>query len=794
MARSPRKRGPVDTGLRNAPYQSGTQTSDTLPTEAGVDEPDPKDPTEVAQWTKELSPDEFASRLKKTITEAENFVDMIVAPQRVRAAEYYMGQPFGDEEEGRSDIVLTELRDVVLATLPSLLRVFCSGDKVGEYEPRSAAGVEMAEQATDTANYVFIEKNAGFIKLHSVFKDALIKKMGVLTWWAEEKLKIVHRVFSGMSEEDVRMFEFQNPDAEFDNVELDTTGNADQMTGPLFRCTVRLKDKNTFYKVACVPPESFIIDRRATCVEDAAVVGTREMRTVSDLVEMGFREEEIREHGSPGRDDGWYWLQERQVRNPGYQWPDYPVDPSMERVKFYDVYVRIDADGDGVAELHRVRAIGEGFYVLKDELVDSAPYALFCPDPEPHTVYGQSLADQTMDIQRIKSHIMRNVMDSLAQSIHPRTVAVEGQVNMDDVLNMETGAIIRARAPGMVQELSTTFVGQQALPVMDYMDVIKTQRTGVKQGAAGLDPETLQSTTASAVNMTQADAQQRLEMIARIFAETGMRELYKGLLRLICEHQDKPMVVRLRGKYITVDPTTWDADMDVSINVGLGRGDDTKQMAFLSSVLAQQTTIMQEMGLINPVVTLKHFRNTLTDIANLAGRKDDTRYFAEITPELEQQVKEQLAASQKPDPNLVIAKAELAKVNAEAFAKAQQAAINRAKLQLDADMARDKLDADIILKAIDLQGKYGQPVDTAMILQLVNSPRRDVQALADVLIEREKQAAGQVLGMISADAVQESNPQSAPQAQDAQQPPQPPQQGPDLAQRAIDGAKPGVLN
>lgn len=730
--------------------------------------------------TEPLDDVEFQSRVWKNVTEAENFVDIIIGPQRLEAAKFYDAKPFGDELEGRSQIVMTTVADAVQQMLPSLLRIFCGSDKVGEYIPRSARAVPGADQATEAVNYIFLEQNRGFTLLYSWFKDALIKKLGVMTWYPEEHENVIVRQFSGLTEMQIAAFQQANPNASFKSITPmpDSPG--------FFKCAVELRDKNRRYHVRCVPPEEFLIDRRATSIERADLVGTRTMRTVSELVEMGFDEEEIREHGSPGRDDGWYWMFERIERNPGFQWPEYPIDKSMERVKFYDIYVRVDKDGDGVAELHRVRAIGEACYVLKDEVVDEAPFAVICPDPEPHTVYGKSVAERVMDLQKIESYMMRGVLDSLAQSINPRLGVVEGQVNLDDVLNNENGSVIRVRAPGMIQELNTTFVGQAAMPILDYLEGVKAKRIGPPPQGAALDADVLQSTTKAAVNAQINASQERIEMIARIFAETGFVSLFKGLLKMICENQDQPMMLKLRGQFVEVDPTTWDVGMDVSINVGLGRGDEQTQIGTLMQIAEKQEQILQTLGPNNPLVSLKQYRDTLAEITSKSGKKDPARYWKEITPEVEQQMAMAMS-NQPPTPDEILARAQLAKVKAEAFAKAQEEAINRAKLQLDADAQRDKLDADVILRAADLMGKYGQPIDVSSILAMVNRPRPDIQMIADALIQRERAAQGMIFEDIERTAQTQPKPLGSPQQGDGPSDPS----GQNNAQKQLEQMKVG---
>ena len=724
-----------------------------------------------------LSEEEYQSRIMSAVQGAEDYIDTFITPQRVEAAEYYRAAPFGDEEDGRSQIVLSEVRDTIQAILPSLMRIFTSGQKIVEYMPRRAEDIKVADQASDAINFIFNEMNPGFQILHSAFKDALLKKTGIVTWWAENEDKVVEKCFSGLLEEEVLLFRQQNPGAEFTSIYPEP--QVSPLNPQTYKVYVRLVDQQKKYCIRAMPPECFIVDRRARDLDKHFdICGYRDLVTVSDLIEMGFEQEDILEYGQPGEDNLWVAQMEEQERNLGSQYPDPNNDPALRRVKYMKLYMRIDKDGDGVAELRCIHAIGSTCHVLKDEVVDHVPIAIFCPDPEPHTIFGHSIADITMDLQRVKSHVLRATLDSLAQSIFPRTIVVEGQANIDDVLNKEVGAVVRVRQIGAVQDMSTPFVGQPAMGIIDYLDQIKAQRTGVTPASQGLDAELLQSTTRAAVTAQISAAQERIELIARTFAETGMKQLFSGLLKLITRHQDKPLLIRLRGEWVPIDPTTWDADMDCSVSVALGRGDDAQQMAFLTTVAQKQEQILQTMGMDNPLVKLSQYQSTLSQIVRRAGYKNPDAFFTPVTPEMEQQLAQSQAAAkaQVKDPNQLLAEVEMAKAQAETYAKLQQLALDRAKLQLDADMKRDQMEADIILKAAEIAAKGGQQIDWPSIIEMTKAPRQDVQQLAQTLIDNEKLASAQVLSQIG---MSQQQPQPAPQQPPTpQQPPMAPQQQP----------------
>ena len=775
MARRRRRRSAsAEMGANDLPYANADLTapdpndedySEDMQ-EGGVeDDPaqDAADPNdEEARINEPLSEEEFQARVHTAVSAAERYIDDTITPARVEAAKYYRGAHFGDEEEGRSQVVLSEVRDTIQSIMPSLMRIFTSGQRIVEYMPRTQEDVKVAEQASDAINFIFNDMNPGFQILHSAFKDALLKKVGVVTWWAESDDRVIEKHFSGLMQEEIILFQQQNPSAEFVYVDPEPLVEGFPQT---YKVCIRIVDQQRKYRVRALPPECFICDRRARDTDKFFdLVGYRDLVTVSELIEMGYNEEDILEHGSPGEDNLWIAQMEDFERNRGTYFPTDNDDPTLRRVKFMKIYMRIDKDGDGIAELRCIHAIGKDCFVLKDEIVDHAPFAIFCPDPEPHALFGHSVADVTMDLQRIKSHVLRATLDSLAQSIFPRTAVVEGQANIDDVLNKEVGAIIRMRQMGAVQDLSTPFVGQSAMPILGYLDEIKAQRTGVTPASQGLDAELLQSTTRAAVTAQISAAQERTELIARTFAENGMRQLFTGLLKLITQHQDKPLLIRLRGEWVPVDPTTWDADMDCTVSVALGRGDDAQQMAFLTTVAQKQEQIIQTMGINNPLVKLSQYQNTLSQIVRHAGYKNPDSFFSPISPEQEQQLAQAqaAAASQKKDPNELLAEVEMAKAQAETYAKLQQLAIDRAQLQLDADLKRDEMESNIILKAAEIASKTGQPVDWAAIIELTRKPRPDIQSLAQTLIDNEKIASAQVLSQIGMQQAQPQQPMQAP--------------------------------
>ena len=679
----------------------------------------------------EMAETEFQGIVTGEVQDAIDYIDNSISLDRNTASEYYRGDPFGDEEEGRSSVVSMDVRDTVQSILPSLMKVFTSGEKVVEFVPTGAEDVALAEQATDYINHVFMQENKGFTLLYNAFKDALIRKAGVIKFYWDESKEVVTESYTDLQKEAVNLL-MQDEEVYASAMKERAVGEPvmiqpemiDPMTGAVLQPAVfeqpmvydlELKREIKRGKIKCeaLPPEEFLIDRRAKSMEEATVVAHRKMATVSELVAMGYDFDEVLKHA--GDDFQFDTNSEFNTRNPVSTLKGITAkDDANKRVLYIEAYIKADYDGDGIAELRKVCCVGDAYEVMRNEPFDHIPFAAFCPDPEPHTFFGQSLADITMDIQRIKSAILRNQLDSLAQAIHPRMAVVEGQANLEDVLNSEVGGIVRMRAPGMVQTLNTPFVGQAAFPMMAYMDEVKQSRTGINRAASGLDADALQSTTKTAVAATVTAARQHVELIARIFAETGMTSLFKGLLKLSILHQDQAKMVRLRGEFVPVDPRAWNSNYDVVVNVGLGGVDDDQKVQLLTAIAQKQEQIMQTMGPANPLVTQSQYRQTLAKLIETAGMKDTESYFMDPNGQQAQAVMMQAAqAPKKPDPAQMLAQVEIQKIQQQMDESTKRLILEREKMLMEDDRKRDELDAKISLDAIELQAKYGTQIDVA---------------------------------------------------------------------------------
>lgn len=677
---------------------------------AGITDPDGSAPADPES--------EYASRVRGMISDAREFNAEILLPLRVRGIRLYLGlEPAMDEDTGSSTIVKTEVRDTILAMLPSLMRIFTGQDGVTNFLPNSAAGVDMAEQATDYLRYVFFYDNPGYMLLQDVLKDSMIKAMGVAKWWTDENKEVLEEQYERLSVEQ-RQFLISQPGVEVVDMQPVPMNQPDGTIGLSFNMTVRYTKRAPRHKIAAVPPDEFRINRMATSIKDAALCGQERFATKTELMLKKVPEELIDDHADFSGGD-LRFSEERMLRNMGSDSP-FGRDSMEPVVRWGDYYIRVDKNGDGIAELRHINTIGDNETIVFDEPATRAKYAICCVDPEPHSIVGHGVAELVADLQVIGSNLLRGALDSLAASIYPRLVGVENLVDWDDVLNTAIGAPIKVKDIGALTQLNYNFNGDAAFGMMERLDAIRIARTGITEQSKGLDPKALQSTTLKGVDMIVQGAQERIELVARTAASTFMVDLMSGLLQETVDNPVPERVIQLRGKYVPVNPSQFDATMTCVPNPAMGRGSDMDRYMMLQFILQQQMTIMQASPL-NPLVSPMEMRNTYEDTLAIAGMKNSTRYFKPCGPEEVQQFMQ--AIQQKENPEMVYAKAEADKVRASVIKLLTDSRVKVEDLSMTDDRERDRDEAKALLEAAKIDAQYGAQVDTAAIRALWSAPR-----------------------------------------------------------------------
>lgn len=642
--------------------------------------------------------------LDSEIENSIGFVETETTDDRSKAIKYYNREPYGNEVEGRSSIVTGEVAEVVDGALPQLLRIFTQSDELVRFDPKFPGDEDAAKQATEYCNLVFFQDNDGVILMHDWFKDALLQKNGIVKYWWEDSEDPIKETYKDLNAEELTML-FADNEMELVSQDMNEISpeSLDPVSGMLIPATysydvvIKKKKEAGRVKVQNVPPEEFLISKRDKNIRTARFVAHRVMMTRSDLVAAGYPKDVVDD--LPSYSDLTY-SPERIARYDRGEMPDeaQSLDFSMQEIEVFECYIRTDLDDDGMAELVKVTYAGMTTVLDKEE-VDHIPFASVCPIPMPHKFFGQSLADRAMDIQLIKSTITRQILDNLYLTNLPRMTAIDGQVNMDDLLTVAPNGIVRMKTPGAVQALTVPPTAAQSFPMLDYMDNVLQKRSGVTQTSQGLDPNILQNTTATAIAAMQQAGSGRIEMIARIFADTGVKDLFTGIFHLLCKYQDKARVVRMRGKYVSIDPREWKNNYDVSISVGLGTGNKDQQMAMAAMVLQKQEQILSTQGFANPLVTVGQYRNTLGKFIEAAGYKDSNEFFKEIPPELDAQLSQPQPQQQPPlDPAVQAYMAQTqAQIQGDQAKLQAQIQADQVKAQADIQLAREKASAEIQL-------------------------------------------------------------------------------------------------
>lgn len=628
--------------------------------------------------------------IRAEIDASIGYIESETTTERRKSLDSYMRRPYGTEVEGRSTIVTGEVAEAVDGALPHLMRIFASSEQAVKFEAKTPQGVESAKQATEYCNWVFYVENDGFDILHETMKTALLQKVGIFKAYYDEKIDLITETYENLTEIEVTAIIADGTREIISQEEITetevSTDNPEVTVERKFNLEVRKKNEVGKIVVESLPPEEFLISKKAKTIEDSPFVAHRKLLTRTDLKAMGFDPELV--DGLPAYDELAY-APERVARfSEGEQPYDMEsMDFSMQEIEIYECYIRTDFNEDGVAELRRVVYAGND--ILSNEDIDYIPFHSICPYPLPHKFFGQSLADRSMDLQEQKTAITRAILDSLYLSLAPRVGAVEGQVNLDDLLNVTAGGVVRLKNPNAIVPMTVPLVAQQAFPMLEYLDSVQGKRTGISDAMQGLAPDVLQNVTAAAIAASTNAATGKIELIARVFAETGIKSLFKGILQLASKYSNKPQMIRMRGKYIQIDPRQWSNQYDISINVGLGTGDQKQQMSLLQMIMSKQEEILKMFGPTNPLVSVGQYRETLGKFIESAGFKDTKAFFREITPEMDAMLSQMNQQKEQPMNPMVSAAIQQAQA---------QIALDRQKAEAELALKRDKMVAEIQLK------------------------------------------------------------------------------------------------
>lgn len=656
-----------------------------------------------------MTEEQLGALVDAQINDAKNYQSSDLVQMRENALKFYEGEVDFGAPKGRSSVVSRDLADTHGLILPGIMRVFLATDNVAIYNPQTVKDEAFAQQATDYVNYVVMRECNGYSHFRSAFHDGLLMGNGILKHWWDETPEYSTEDFCGLSDDAFTMLAM-DPDVDIiEHSEYDDPswvppppmpmlpappmggllGGVSGPGGPIEPMPMgtgempepqppklhdgRLKRCTSYgrLRVMSLAPEDLVLGRGVVVIDETderlRFIAHRWLKTRSKLIEEGFDEdivESLPAYSSAGLETPEALARDKSRLFEG----DTPPDKSTDLIEGFECYVRCDFDGDDVAEWRKVNVAGvdsKRAILSNDEWGDDLPFSDIVPDPMPHRWRGRSLYDTMYDIQRIKTVVLRQTLDNFYFLQNPRQIAVEnGIVNPEVLDDFEIGDTIYEKQPNSIRWEQIPVTADKGLSALQYMDDVIEKRTGGAKNAMALDPETLSDQTATAVNAAQTSSFSKIEEYARNIAEYGgLRRVFSKCLKLICKHQDRARTIRLRDEWVDIDPRAWNANMDVTINVGLGSGSRERDLAMLSQIAAKQEQLILNLGVTNPVVGIDKLMDTYRLAVEASGIKPSNRFFPPVSPDTMQQLAQQ--ASQKVDP-----------------------AIQKAQMQLQADMQK----------------------------------------------------------------------------------------------------------
>ena len=665
---------------------------------------------------------ELAAHVEQEIQGALGYGDGKLTRQRTDAMDRYYGKKYGNEQEGRSQIVTRDVADVIEWIMPSLMKIFTGGDKVVQFEPQGPEDVEMAKQATDYTNYVIMKQNPGFSIIYSWFKDALLQKNGIVKHFWDDTTEVTREEYKNLTEEE---FTSLLIDDNIEVVEHTANGTEELVEGQLPQpithdAVVKRTRESGQVCIEPVPPEEFLINKYAKGIEDARFVGHRVKKTKSELLAQGYPKAKLERAFSAQEAE---WKSERLARFDYDGDSSYPNGDIDDGVWVTECYIRVDFDNDGIDELRKITKVGDE--LLDNEAVDSVPFSSLTPVPMPHKFYGLSIYDLISDLQLIKTTLMRNLLDNMYLTNNGRYEVVEGQANLDDLMTSRPGGIVRVRTPGAVSPLATPQLDQNSFNMLGYLDSIREERTGVNKNSMGIGDGGLKShQTATGVAQVMTAAQQKIELIARVFAETGMKDLANSVYQLVQKFESPEKIVRLNNKWTTLYPAEWKEKMDCTAQVGLGFGNKDMNLMHLGQ-LAQTIQMVAQHPAAGMMIKPKNVYNLIAEQIKAMGMKNVEDF---ITDPGEGDLPEQ-----GPGPE------EQAK-QAEMQLKAEELKIKMQKLQTESTLKQREmeLDAQLAQQELELKASEAQ-VDMQIKAQELEIKKADLALKQqELILEREQ--------------------------------------------------------
>lgn len=521
-----------------------------------------------------------------------------VSQARLRNLEYYNAEATGElgppEIEDRSDFVATDVADTIEGMLPQIMRMFVASDDAVEFEAKLPQQEPVAKLATAYVNHLFYTRNDGVGIVYDWFKDALLQKVGFVKVWAEEESDDAKQTFEGQTEEQLIMLLQEG-------WQVDGEPEVDEQGGLTF--TVTKEDRRTCIKAEVCAPDAMRVDPNARWGGEPSMIGHVFRRRKYELEEDGYDLSDLpRGSGESADSEETLEMLGQSMDSDAY------VEPheSHSLYNCAEVYIKLDRDGDGIAEWLKICLIEDTLAVYAGgdaaiEQVDDHPFVWICPVPRPHAFFGDCPADFAIQPQKLRTNVVRAIQDNLYLTVNQRTyINTNANVNIADWLENRPGGVVRGEgdASQAIQPLVQPSLSAPAYQFNEWLEVWRENRTGFTRYSQGTDADSLNK-TATGVSIITQKSDMRMELMARFFA-VGMKQLMAKMLKLAVKHQDREEMMKVNGgQWVAVNPSEWRDQFNVKINVGLGTGSKEQQAARIMGLLQVQMQGAQ-FGVVGP--------------------------------------------------------------------------------------------------------------------------------------------------------------------------------------------------
>lgn len=584
-----------------------------------------------------LSEKELIDRLNEMEKDAVKYNGEFMALNEELLSEY-LSMPYGDEIEGQSTAVATDIQDVIEADMPSLARIFLGANDILEFTANTDDPEEIAEaeEKTKYINWLVRKQPTSFKTLHDWMKDAEIQKFGVVKYYVEKIKKPEECTYEGLSGDELtQLKQSLEGQQNVDSVKIVSRDITNDGIDDVFDVTFRVTRSCQKIVVQNVPVEDFLITRNSRTPQEAGLLGDICIKTRGQLIEEGFDKEKVGLIPAKGQESEGQRLKSIRFDAEG-GFIELTGKEKQEKVEIRNLYPLIDVDGDGIAERRNI--IKAGDIILQNDPYGRAPYAILSAILMPHTAIGRSRAEIVKPTQYIKTHLLRGMLNNTYQVNKPGWAiddSVGGGVDMDDLLTQRLDRIVRVHGNPFekMMPLVTPYIGDKSLQVIQYIDNARAQSTGTLQASQGLDADALEKETATRFEGVQDASIAKIELVARVFAETGYRDLFDGLCWIAQHYQDEATEIKVLGKALRVDPANWQYDHACSSNVGLGAGDDEKIMQNMGGLLSISAQLADRQS---PLTDSKKVYNILNKLVKGMGLPRVGDYFND--PEVPEQV------------------------------------------------------------------------------------------------------------------------------------------------------------